>query len=966
MNSSRCRVIPVDWRQPLIVWVAGWLADNAATLAGESPPLVVLPSSHAINRLQWHVHQQPSGPSIWSRLDVVTTGELSSRLTGPTRDAATELEQSLAWAKTLSGGDPERLQTLLPRLPPPDALAAWLELGGTMRRLHSSLAAENISFSLAAEHASTDGEKARWDLLLQLRDDYLNELERADRIDLNEAALAGETSSARGPVVLVNVVDLSPLSRRLLLAAQASGTPITAITASPDGRGDGLDEFGALRPADWLDHAIPLTDDHLVPADGVNDQAVAAWQFVGAAVANQTDGENGRLNVTIGVTDESQVQPIVNQLRLRGASSHRFLGYAIRETAIGRLMDLIVAHAQRRTWRTLAALVRHADVHRMISARPDAIPANWMTQLDQLLGEAFPRSVDGPLPGGRPQALAATAIGQCIDAWLKPLLGVRRPIGLWCDVVSGMLSDLYRTESDDSAPAPDSTTVNSNVDASKAANADRTTRALAVVQRMLGQFSTLSESLDLSVDGPVAMEMLSARLADVRLAEPRVARSVEILGWLDLVLDDSPHVVICGLNHPFVPEAVSGDPFVPQTLRKALLQKANDRRYARDVHGLHQMLASREQLRLIVGKHAADGSPTPPSRLLAAGSAAESAHRVCRLLTTTRTGESASSAVTGQSVESFYAPPPVERGRTVKVLSVTAFSAYLACPYRFYLRHVLRLRPLDDSAMELAANQFGDLVHGALEWFGQSDAKDERDVDVITDAMVTQLHRYAGENYGDNTSTTVRLQVRQAERRLRTVAQRQAERIAAGWHIHAVEASVDELDRDGETGQPKTPTGLIVDGEFMGLRGRFDRIDHHPESGRWAILDYKTHGHQPEKKHLKKLADGSTTWVDLQLPLYRRFIPDLGIPADPVDVELGYFNVAEKDTETKINLASFTPTQFAQADALIVECVRQIQRGRFEPNPNGVDFDDYAWMMNERTWGPPIDENEDDDVEVSS
>jgi len=46
-------------------------------------------------------------------------------------------------------------------------------------------------------------------------------------------------------------------------------------------------------------------------------------------------------------------------------------------------------------------------------------------------------------------------------------------------------------------------------------------------------------------------------------------------------------------------------------------------------------------------------------------------------------------------------------------MSVTAFRDYLACPYRFFLRHVLKLRPLDDAATELAANQFGDLdQHG--------------------------------------------------------------------------------------------------------------------------------------------------------------------------------------------------------------------------------------------------------------
>src|SRR5690606_33003366 len=135
---------------------------------------------------------------------------------------------------------------------------------------------------------------------------------------------------------------------------------------------------------------------------------------------------------------------------------------------------------------------------------------------------------------------------------------------------------------------------------------------------------------------------------------------------------------------------------------------------------------------------------------------------------------------------------------------------------------------------------FGDLVHGALERFGESDQKDEPDPDKIAEALILQLHRYAAQRFGDNTASTVQLQVRQAERRLKTVALRQAERIAQGWRIEKVEASVDELDYDRETKQPKRPTGIMIDGQFTGLRGRFDRIDYHPETGRWAILDYKT------------------------------------------------------------------------------------------------------------------------------
>ena len=69
----------------------------------------------------------------------------------------------------------------------------------------------------------------------------------------------------------------------------------------------------------------------------------------------------------------------------------------------------------------------------------------------------------------------------------------------------------------------------------------------------------------------------------------------------------------------------------------------------------------------------------------------------------------------------------------------------------------------------------------------------------------------------------------------------------------------------------------------MFLRGRIDRIDVQESSGKRMIFDYKTSdtAKSPEKAHRKK----SGEWIDLQLPLYRHLVADLGIEGP---VELAY------------------------------------------------------------------------------
>ena len=365
----------------------------------------------------------------------------------------------------------------------------------------------------------------------------------------------------------------------------------------------------------------------------------------------------------------------------------------------------------------------------------------------------------------------------------------------------------------------------------------------------------------------------------------------------------------------------------------------NQRRYARDVYAMQLMLSCRSSIRFIVGRTGADGSPTPPSRLLAASPSADVARRIRKLL-----GQGREPLTVHHQWDDGpeYAlvpipslPIPEQPSDLVTRMSVTAFRDYLMCPYRFFLRHVLKLRPLDDAAGELAANQFGDLVHGALELFGMSGDKDESDAKKIEASLIENLHQYADGQYGDAVSTAVRLQITQAERRLKVVAQRQAERIAQGWRIYQCEASANPEEHGA---------GVDVDGKRMGLSGRFDRIDFHAQTGRWAILDYKTHGHKPEKKHLKHTDDGDQ-WIDLQLPLYRMMIPFLGIDAPAAEVELGYFNVSEKEEETKVNIAEFTEQQMNNAESLIHDCIRAIRAGKFEPTTDRVAFDDYDMIL---------------------
>ena len=899
---------------------------------------------------------------------VVTVGELPALLHTPDRPLAGELEQTLAWARCLQFGDPERVGALVPRLPEPQALDAWLEIAGSLRILRSDLAANCQRFSdVSAQLGRLGGEEEirRWRCLVALEEAYLEELRRVGLADPDDSwlrAAEGRTCVHRGTLVLVGTSDLSEMLRSMVASLE---TPVLALIAAPESAADRFDEYGIVRPECWqrADLVAPLEDHHLVAAGDVSDQAEAAADWVREFDGGSEPGDGSAPRpVTIGVTDESLVGPIEVEMGARGEATYRNLGWTAGETATGRLLGLLSQLLQRPSWESLAAFVRHADVRDRLDVDPGG---DWLTQLDRCRADHFPTRLDRALPSAA--AVRYPLVGIVVERvtdWLGPFFDPSpRPIaewsgilGQWLDTLAEAGGDVAPAESREASPTgPGRAGPSEAREAARAGlglaaageppRAERTAAASAAVKHFLAAWSGLNGELDVPTGGASAISLIVDRLLGLRVLETPRAGQVPILGWLDLPLDDCPAMVVAGWNHPFLPRAVTADAFLPESVRGRLIAAENDRRYARDLHLLTLLLSSRRDIRLIVGRTSADGSPTPPSRLLAAAAATDVARRIRQLLGgPPDQGRAVRADVDRDAPEASNLPVPVLADPKIpSALSVTAFRDYLICPYRFYLRHVLRLRPLDDLSGELAANQFGDLVHMAVERYGESPDRDLADRNQIERRLVEHLHDYARDQYGTDTSVAVRLQIAQAEKRLQVVAERQAERFAAGWRIYAAEASVDERPTDRQ-GRPKIAAGIEVDGEFMGLRGRFDRIDHHPDTGRWAILDYKTHGHPPEKKHLRQV-DGESRWIDLQLPLYRRMIPFLGIDAEPDDVELGYFNIGEKAEETRVNVATFSSGQLEAADELIRDCIRGIRAGQFRPTDDRVAFDDYEMIL---------------------
>lgn len=917
-QSAACETHFLGWDAPLLPAAARFLCDRSESsdLIDLRKLLCVLPSARSSADLKGQLEGQAARRNAELYLpEIVTIGELAEKLYQPSLPVALELEQTLAWATVLQAMAPEDLRPLIPVVPEQEPIGPWVDFGGTLRRLHELLSANLLSFEDVGQATETDGERKRWKLLAQIFNAYLSELSAAKLCDPNVARRQAVADGKCGTDKTVTLIGTSDLSDAMIGMLQSLESDVLSLIAAPESESKRFDSFGCVVTSEWMEHHLPVADDHFITAGDISDQSRTVAEAISRLRQTYRTGQ-----ITVGVTDESHVGPVEVELRGIEVPAYRHLGWTLSETAIGRLMNLVSTHLRRQTWQSLAALVRHSDVCAMVGRKLDAENTAWLTELDNLLADHFPVRLRDDLPPrvGK-KFLIARDVANIIQGWLADLDVPQQTIAEWSQAFSRCLKQLYENRLD-------------------IPGRERTAMAVEKATQVLERFANLNADLDMSIGSAAAIDMLTGRLSDVRFGEALQDDDVEIAGWLDLALDTSPAMIVLGMNHPFVPATVTADPFLPGALRTKLRMADNDRRYARDAYAAHLMLSTRPDTCFIVGRNSADGSPTPPSRLVAAAPAKDSARRVLQLLDSQREPVEVDHRWNSGPQHTNLPIPKLDAAAElpeIKSMSVTAFANYLTCPYRFYLRHVLKCTPLDDSGNELAANQFGDLIHNALDLYGNDkQRRDESDPEKIKSVMIEYLHDYAAERYGDSATTSVALQVAQAERRLEVVAQRQAERIADGWYIRHAEISAGE----------KQGSGLDVDGQWMTINGRIDRVDYHPETGRWAILDYKTHGKPPEKTHFKNTKNG-IEWMELQLPLYRIMARYLGIDVDPNEIELGYFNISQKDSETKINIADFGEDLGQQAQDEIFRCIRDIRAGKFEPSDKPVMYDDYAMIL---------------------
>ena len=905
----------LGWNQPLLTGAIEFLHEKYCR--GSSWDLdnvvLVLPGMLAARRLEQLLAIRAAEESLNLRPpQLVTFGDLTEKLYKAKYPFASNLQQSLAWVAALKSMSVDELEPLLVRPPGGDQNQPWIELASLLAQLHRELSSDLTMFSDVIELLQDDSDSARWIVLAELQNRYLDiltkqglwDIQTARRIAIqkNEVALADERD-----IVMLGTVDLNRTQRYFV---DIIGSAVTVLIGAPPSWQAGFDNYGSLRANYWQDICVKIPPQNLITT--VN--AASAAEAVVSQIALWSPDLSPQ-QITIGLLDADLLPTLVQRCERSNIRTRLGAGFfsPLNQTVPVRLLRSVGEFLSSGSFESFSALIRLPAVAKVLALNSE-LPSNYLSQIDRYYSQTILASVR---LADFPQVEGYDAFQQTLDtldAWLQPLRADKMQLQHWSEPICNVLTVAFQNE----LIGLDENT------------GTKLFNACLQVSQVLEQIGDLPEEFELPSTLDEAIAWVQRELEQQRVAPLEDPHSVEVLGWLELALDDAPALLLAGMHDGSVPESVNGDAFLPNQIRTKLGLLDNSRRYARDCYYLQVMLHARPHLRIITNHLNVEGTPQTPSRLLLAVQPDELADRITRILKP--------ALISTPSVHKIWTPvagqteipiplPDESAGQEIVRMSATDFASYLNCPYRFYLKKVCRLRKVNDNSRELEANTFGTLLHDCLDKLKDSTVETSNDPAAIRRWLFKQLNFDAVELFGKYPAPAVRLQIEQARQRLAAFAEIQAEQVRAGWRLFATEADVSEEQN----------VTRIVDGRTVFLIGRIDRIDYHPEKNLYSIWDYKTGdaGVKPLAKHIK-----SKRWVELQLPLYRHLAKGLGINQIAA---VGYINLPKSAELVAFEAAEFTAEQYAQADQMIDDVIRNIHAGKFwPPNYDNVyDSDEF-------------------------
>jgi ATP-dependent helicase/nuclease subunit B len=896
----------LGWDGPFLERAAAWLLARRDELPRW---LVVVPTSQAGRRLREALAEMAGGALLSPR--IATPGSL---LATPDPAVAADWIERVAWLETLEEvEDWENWQELFPE--PPEREGDWAGgLAGELAAVRRALQENGLTLSDAARMLSKTVEAGRWEALARLETRMERKL-RAWGLQSRSRLLAKGVSLPPGVthVALAGVTETPPLLEKALLAWDG---PVTALVAAPGNDAEAFSEIGQPL-ACWSRRIMPWPDGAWGSVSLVADPRQEAAEALRAVAEIKTPSNE----VALGSADTATGDELAQVFTRAGWPAFHPAAQPV-SSGLSRWMKLWSAWLRDPLLSTVADLLAMPETAALAGGSREIKAAllsrlrnNWMIMRPDDLRLRM-RNADFRSEEQRAGAAEVLKAVETLERWRADFLR-----GDFATIMEKLLETM-------------------------AAFTDETAAEAAAIGRWLADAAPVMRQARRDAAFWIDL-MLDALPAPA--PQPPDGRVIDVQGWLELLYESGRHLVLCGMNEGKVPARDVGDPWLGEAARALLGLRGNVGRAARDAFLYQAMLEARRsggRVDVLCAKTGPGGESLQPSRLLLAAERDDLPHRVKFLFQ----GVEPPEAGMRWHADWKWKPRAVEIS---KRLSVTSFSAWLACPFRFYLKHALGMQAPEPGRVEWNARDFGTIAHEILERWGRDEtARDLTDPTALYDWFSAALDHVTAEWFGGHPPLAVRVQTEALRQRLGWLARLQATVRTEGWQVIEVERKF-EIGINGFT-----------------IAGKIDRIDRHLETGALRVIDYKTGGVAGvESEHRKKITtttlpahlptdspalhtvekNGKSVehrWINLQLPLYALALnQERGELPSPC-----YFTLGATEPDVGLNeWEDFSENDLTAAKGCAEWIVSRISSGVFWPPAEKTRYDDYAPLASGRT-----------------
>ena len=914
----------LNWDSPLLSLSAEWLLSLSSERSLDlSDTLLLLPTQQSGRRLR---------EALACAMDKRGGGLFSPRMATPSillsRDGAQDLADEAAciwhWVHILQAKNLKQFHALFPRIPTRIDFNWCRLIARSLHELRGKLVDAGLDCAAVASMDCCE-EKSRWRELVKLESAYRESLQNVGLIDVHDAkrelAASPELSPSVKRIFLMGVPDLTPLLQTALENLINKGSTVELIVFGPLG-GNGLfDEWGRPIPAKWLNRKLSLNTEQIHPALDEKAQANGIAEVLKRYALKVYD------TAAVGVADVRVITHLEHRLSQLDIRNFNPAGEALKRSSLYAFIKSLLVVIQNPNFTNSDIFLRLPDSWTWLAGEDEFIePTQLLAGLDELRERHLPSSliaatnldfVKGRESENISRRIMARSALRILRNQLqtfsrghfsKKLLAFLKASFEGREFCEGNVKDIIWRE-----------------------------MYILLKERLVKLDAAIPTS---EKSNPVVeLTLLLDSIGRESMVAERSSLTIDLQGWLELAWEDAPHLLVSGVNEGVLPESTFGDRFLPEGLRKQLGLRSNEERFSRDAWLLELLLSIRGKqgrVDFFLGRQRCNGDPLKPSRLLFRCDDTELPERVNHLFSPLAPLKQAPAWSVPWKL-SCAVEGPLEN------LSVTSMADYLSCPYRFFLKHVMRMQTLNTDQRELDPRGFGNLIHDVLDAYGAEKKMTQvEESELIQQYFSKTLKDQVRHKFGDQISLPLIVQSEIALKRLSVVARIQADQIKEGWVIIGTEEPFD----------------LSVNG--IVIRGRIDRIEKNKNTGEVRVLDYKTSNtsNDPIKKHWAlfneekhgdcvrdyarfNIESKSYRWIGLQLPLYA-----LALKQKYPSILLGFFNIPEVGSDVGIKLLGDCDSQLLSAAQDCVEgLVSDVKAGRFWPPSPKPEYEDYDSIL---------------------